>query len=63
MVMATIYTIVGEYEKAIDEFVVVLAVPSWASASYLRVDPLYAPLQEMPRFITLLRKYDKENNR
>jgi hypothetical protein len=59
MVMATIYTIVGEYEKAIDELELVLSMPSWCSAEYLMADPIFAPLNENPRFIALIGKYEK----
>lgn len=58
MVMAQIYTIVGEYELAIDELEYVLSIPAWSSAPYLRADPIFAPLQELPRFIAVLKKYD-----
>jgi hypothetical protein len=56
--MAMIYTIVGEYEKAIDELEYVLSIPSHCSPNYLRADPLFAPLQDIPRFQALLEKYD-----
>ena len=58
MVMATIYTIVGEYERAIDELELVLSIPSWCSTAYLRADPIFAPLQDIPRFKSLLTKYE-----
>ena len=58
MVMAQIYTIVGEYELAIDELELLLSIPSWRSIKYLQVDPLFAPLQDNPRFIELVKKYN-----
>jgi len=58
MVMAMIYTLVGEYEKAIDELELVLSIPSWCSAKYLRADPLFDPLESNPRFVALLNKYE-----
>ena len=60
MVMATIYTIIGEYEEAIDKLEVVLSMPSWCSAEYLMVDPLFAPLYDNPRFQVLIKKYAKK---
>jgi hypothetical protein len=57
MVMATIYTIVGEYDKAIDELQIVLSIPSWCSTELLKADPLFAPLHDNPRFIELMKEY------
>ena len=58
MVMAMIYTIVGEYEKAIDELEYVLSIPAWVSAKYLMADPLFAPLYDKLRFQKLIAKYE-----
>ena len=58
MVMATIYTIVGEYDKAIDELEIVLSVPAWCSTALLKADPIFAPLQDIPRFKSLISKYE-----
>ena len=57
MVMAQIYTIVGEYELAIDELEYLLSIPAWCSAEYLEADPIFAPLRDNPRFIALIAKY------
>jgi len=57
MVMAMIFTIVGEYEKAIDELDYVLSIPSWCSTAYLKADPIFAPLYDNPRFIEVTGKY------
>ena len=61
MVMAIIYTTVGEYDLAIDELDFVLSVPAWCSINYLKADPLFEPLWELPRFQQLLEKYKKLN--
>jgi hypothetical protein len=58
MVMAQIYTIVGEYDLAMDELDYVLSIPSMCTPALLRSDPLFAPMQELPRFVALLEKYD-----
>ena len=60
MVMAMIYTIVGEYEKAIDELEYVLSIPSWCSPAYLKADPLFAPLHGMSRFQEVIGKYAEQ---
>ena len=58
MVMAQIYAIVGEYELAIDELEYHLSIPGWSTPNYLRADPFFEPMQEMPRFQKLLSEYD-----
>lgn len=61
MVMAQIYTIVGEYELAIDELEFVLSIPAWCTAEYLKADPLFAPLYDNPRFQALMKKYERKD--
>ncbi|MDH3890464.1 MAG: hypothetical protein OEV49_05220 [candidate division Zixibacteria bacterium] len=58
--MAQIYSIVGEYDLAIDELEYVLSIPSWCTPALLRADPIFAPMQELPRFVALLEKYDSK---
>jgi len=57
MVMALIYAIVGEYDLAIDELEYHLSIKGWSTPEFLRADPFFAPLQEIPRFQVLLKKY------
>jgi len=59
MVMAQIYTIVGEYELAIDELEFVLSIPSWSSPEYLKADPIFTPLHDIPRFIEIVGRYSQ----
>ena len=58
MVMASIYIMAGEYDNAVDELELLLSIPSWTSANMLRLDPLYKPLHDLPRFKAILAKYD-----
>jgi hypothetical protein len=58
MVMAQIYTLVGKYDLAIDELEYHLSIPAWSTPEYLKADPIFAPLQKLPRFISLLNRYD-----
>ena len=60
MVMAYVYTKAGEYDRACDELETALSVPSLFSAKWLRVDPLFDPLRDHPRFQALLEKYDSK---
>jgi len=53
-VVAAIYARAGELDKAIDELEVALSVPNFISIPWLRVDPLFDPLRDHPRFKALL---------
>ena len=47
----------GEAEAALDEIERLLAGPSWLSVHTLRLDPLWDPIRDHPRFKALLAKY------
>ena len=47
----------GEVEAALDEIERLLAGPSWLSVHTLRLDPLWDPIRDHPRFKALLAKY------
>ena len=52
--LAQIYTMVGEYDKAIDQLELLLSIPSSITEQSLRLDPIWDPLREHPRFIKLI---------
>jgi len=58
--LARIYVVVGEYEEAINQLEYLLSIPSsefiwqFVSIPLLRLDPLWDPLHENPRFQSLL---------
>jgi serine/threonine-protein kinase len=54
--LTTIYTVVGEYEEAIDKLEYLLSIPSGhlLTVPLLRVDPTWDPLRDHPRFQRLL---------
>ncbi len=56
--LARIYTMVGEYDAAIDRLESLLAVPSITAVPMLRIDPVWDPLRDNPRFQALLAKYE-----
>lgn len=55
--LAHIYTIVGEYDKAMDQIEHLLSIPSWFSVPWFKIDPRCNPLRKFPRFQQLLKKY------
>ncbi len=56
--LALIYTMVGDYDKAIDQIEDLLSRPGPLSIPLLRLDPAWNPLRNLPRFKKLL-KSDK----
>jgi serine/threonine-protein kinase len=58
--LAKIYSRVSETEKALDLIEELLSIPSYLSVGLLRLDPVWDPLRDDPRFETLLEKYEVE---
>ncbi len=52
--LARIYVLVGEPEKAIDQLEKVLKVPFYVSPAWLKIDPNFDPLRKNPRFQKLV---------
>jgi serine/threonine-protein kinase len=52
--LAIIYTMVGNADEAVNTLDRLLSIPSWMSASMLRVDPVWKPLRNNPRFQKLI---------
>ncbi len=57
-ILAEVYTLTGEHEKAIEALDTLLSIPSQLSVPILRLDPLWDPLRSDPRFEALLAKYE-----
>jgi TolB-like protein/Flp pilus assembly protein TadD len=55
--LAIIYTMVGEYEKAIETLEKLLSVPSWITPEWIMNDIRFAPLESYPLFKKLMAKY------
>jgi tetratricopeptide (TPR) repeat protein len=55
--LAVIYAMVGQYDAALDEIEYLLSITGWWSVQDLRLDPIWDPLREHPRFQALLEKY------
>jgi len=54
--LARIYTMVGEYDAAIDRIEILLSSPGELSISFLRLDPTWNPLRDHPRFQDLIKQ-------
>jgi len=52
--LARIYVMVGEFDLAIDQIEFLLSIPGGLSIPLLRLDPVWDPLREHPRFKKLL---------
>jgi len=57
---AKIYTILGDYDKAIDELEVLLSDLWFIGVPTLKNHSTWAPLRDYPRFNALIEKYEKE---
>jgi TolB-like protein/Tfp pilus assembly protein PilF len=55
--LAEVYVCVGEHEKAIDLLDGLLSRPSPVTVAILKVNPIWDPLRDNPRFIELLKKH------
>jgi serine/threonine protein kinase/Tfp pilus assembly protein PilF len=52
--LAKIYCMVGEYDLAIDKLEYLLSIPGELSVAYIKLDPVWSPLMEIPRFQKIL---------
>ncbi|HKD18374.1 MAG TPA: protein kinase, partial [Thermoanaerobaculia bacterium] len=48
--LARIYILVGEHEKALDQIEAILKIPYYLSPAWLKIDPNFDPLRKNPRF-------------
>lgn len=58
--LAEIYTMVGEYDLALDQMDTLLSIPSWFSVQILLLDPAWDPLRALPRYKQIVAKYSKQ---
>ena len=59
--LAKIYVMIGEFDSAVDQIEFLLSVPGGLSVPLLRLDPVWAPLREHPRFRKLLEAKSPSN--
>jgi serine/threonine-protein kinase len=55
--LAVIYTLLGEYDLALDNLEQLLAIPSWFSTTWFDWDTRFMPLKTHPRYPELVSKF------
>jgi serine/threonine protein kinase/tetratricopeptide (TPR) repeat protein len=58
--LAFIYTITGEADAALERLDYLLSIPSWMSVAWLRMDPKWDALRDLPKFKKLIEKYAEQ---
>jgi tetratricopeptide (TPR) repeat protein len=56
--LAKIYTMVGEYDLAIEKIDYLLSIPGELSVPYIKIDPVWQDLLELPRMKEVISKYE-----
>ena len=51
------YTMLGDYEAALDGLETLLGIPSVVSIPWLRLDPRWAPLRDQPKYLELEKRF------
>ena len=57
MEAAKIYTIIDEYDMALDKIELLLSIPSPLNVGNLKADPIWKPLYDLPRYKEIVKKY------
>lgn len=57
--LTQIYVMVGDYDAALDQLDYLLSIPSQISVGWIRIDPRWDPLRNIPRFQELMKKYSQ----
>ncbi len=60
LMLANVYSMVGEHDKALDEIELLLSIPYWFTTWDLKLNILWAPLRDHPRFQELIEKYEEK---
>jgi len=59
--LAVIYTMVGDYDRALRQLDTLLSKPSWITRVWIDWDIRFAPLKSLPEFKILMAKYPVKN--
>ncbi|MFC2084407.1 protein kinase [Bacteroidota bacterium] len=55
--LAIIYTMIGDYDAAINQLEYLLSIPSWLSIPWIKMNPTFLPLFDNPKFQQLVKDY------
>jgi TolB-like protein len=58
MWLTYVYSMVGEYDKALDEIEFLLSIPCYFTTWDLKLNPVWDPMRDHPRFQELIEKYE-----
>ncbi len=58
LMLAYVYSMVGEYDRTLDEIELLLSIPFYLITWDLKLNPLLDPLRDYPRFQELINKYE-----
>ena len=61
MDLAAIYSMIGEYDLAMEQIKFLLSIPSPVSSTWLQVDVRFAPLLNIPKYKNLIEEYSGES--
>jgi serine/threonine-protein kinase len=56
--LAHVYSMVGEYDKALDEIELLLSIHYGFTTWDLKLNPFWDPMRDHPRFQKLINKYE-----
>ena len=59
--LAAIYSMTGEYDRALEQIHFLLSIPSCVSEAWLKMDIRFAPLYNNPGFLKLFEKHSGQN--
>lgn len=60
--LAEIYSIIGNQDNAIDQLDLLLSMPSEISVAFLKIDSMFDPIRDNPRYQKMIQKYSEKTN-
>lgn len=55
--MTRVYTLLGEYDLALDQIDRLLTIPSFLTPAWVEMDPSWARLRDHPRYLGILDRH------